>query len=93
MAISVYDLRTPAMTARIGRPANSRVCELCGKPLKDDVASAAVLDTERYEFLTDAEAETRHRAAAEAGRTYDPVQPISIGPDCAKRIKRALACA
>lgn len=96
MAIPVSELRTPTMKTRIAKyrgVAPTDVCELCWLPLKDDVKNAAVLDCERYEFLTDAEAEVRHREAAEAGRTYDPVEPIPVGPDCAKRIKRALACA
>lgn len=56
-------------------------CELCLKNIKSLRAPEVAIDHERYEFVTDAE-------AAQRG---DSVSLFRVGPDCERRIRRALA--
>jgi hypothetical protein len=84
MALRVSSLRSEAVRARMARtnwrPLNA--CELCQKPLRDpDNSPLVAIDNEQYEFVTDAEATERG----------DAVSRFSVGPDCERRIKRALA--
>lgn len=84
MAIPVKSLRSPALRAKMQRtnwhPTNA--CELCQKPLRDpDNSPSVAIDHENYEFVTETEAEERG----------DAVSLFYVGPDCARKIKHALA--
>jgi len=82
MAIPVGDLRGPAARYRIERRAGfwpDGVCELCQKPIRAAPVMVAI-DHCRYEFVTDAEATARG----------DAVSLFPVGPDCARRIRKAL---
>ena len=80
MAISVGNLRSAAASRKLESGFHpDGVCELCQKPLRDEILIA--IDHEQYEFVTDAE-------AIERG---DAVSLFPVGPDCFRKIRRALA--
>lgn len=84
MAIRVGDLRSAAAKRKLEKSCfhPDDACELCQKILKDDSRFVAI-DHERYEFVNEAE-------AAERG---DAVSLFQVGPDCFRKIQRALAVA
>ena len=85
MSIAVEAVRTDSMKHRVDREQRIGIshidaCELCRKPVSTLSAVMVAIDHEQYEFVTEAEAFARG----------DSVSLFPVGPDCARRITRAL---